>query len=201
MLTLKDIDGIKPVLGNTAIAKSPLWNKPVDKIIPAQLTAFRARLALDGQKAQADAAIDFALRQVARSNSAARLKMLDYVEPDDAVLTTTELVRGFEQMQRPMPAAILFGLEMGMTAEEVVSLTWTKAKELARSGALTDYARHILNSQPISITSSYVFWSHVGKKAMPLFGLDGEVFDVFGCVWAELQAGYRNLVVCSDLSE
>lgn len=201
MLALKDIDGVGPVLGNTAIATSPLWNAPVDKISPYQLTAFRARLSIDGMKAQADAMIDFALQRVARLDTAATLKMLDYVEPDDAVMTTTELVRGFEQMQRPKPAAILFGLEMGMSAEDVVSLTWPVAKQHASRGRLTDYARHILCSQPISISSRYVFWQQSGKKAMPLFGLESEVFDVFGRVWAELQAGYRNLVIVPEWSD
>lgn len=62
MLALKDIPGVAPVLGGTELAKSPIWNKPIDRIHPSQLMAFRARMSMRGQKAQADAALDYMLR-------------------------------------------------------------------------------------------------------------------------------------------
>lgn len=189
MLALKDIPGIAPVLGGTQLAQSPIWNTPVDRIHPAQLTAYRAKLALSGQKSQADAAIDYLLRQVA--SEAGSVSMLDYFEPNESFITSDELVRGFEQMQRPMPAAILFGLEMQLRPEEIVTLTWHKAKKLK----LTSYARHVLKSQPIHIATKYVFWQQRDDKVMPLFGLEQEVFDTFGKVWGELQHAYNRMIV------
>lgn len=189
MLALKDIPGVAPVLGGTQLAQSPLWNQPVDRIHPSQLMAFRTKLAMSGQKSQADAAIDYALRQVAQQ--VGNVSMLDYFEPNESFITTDALVRGFEQMQRPMPAAILFGLEMQMLPDEVVTLTWDKAKKLK----LTSYARHILKSQPIHIVAKYVFWQQRDEKVMPLFGMEQEVFDAFGKVWGELQHAYNRMAV------
>lgn len=189
MLALKDIPGVAPVLGGTQLAQSPLWNTPVDRIHPAQLTAYRAKLALSGQKSQADAAIDYMLRQVA--SEAGSVSMLDYFEPNESFITTDELVRGFEQMQRPMPAAILLGLELQLRPEEIVTLTWQKAKKLK----LNARSRHILNSQPINIATKYVFWQQREDKVMPLFGLEQEVFDIFGKVWGELQHAYNRMIV------
>lgn len=194
MLALKDIPGVAPVLGGTQLAQSPIWHMRVDRIHPSQLMAFRAKLALSGQKSQADAAIDFAVRQVAAAldkDEVLSVSMLDYFEPNDAVITTDQLVSGFAQMQRPMPAAILLGLELGLRPDEVVTLTWQKAKRLK----LTSYARHILNSQPIHIATRYVFWQQCEDKVMPLFGLEQEVFDQFGMVWGELQHAYNRMVI------
>lgn len=193
MLALKDIPGIAPVLGGTLLAQSPIWTTPVDRIHPSQLMAFRTRLALSGSKAQADAALDFAVRQVAQAvtkDEVLDVAMLDYIEPNEVTLTSAQVVTGFAQMQRPMPAAILLGLELGLTPDEVVTLTWQKAKKLK----LTQYARHILNSQPIHIATKYVFWQQRYTKVMPLFGLEQEVFDVFGMVWGELQHAYSRMV-------
>lgn len=192
MLALKDIPGVAPVLGGTQLAQSPIWFQPVDRIHPTQLMAFRAKLALSGQKPQADAAIDYVLRQVAQA--VGNVSMLDYFEPNESFITTDELVRGFKQMQRPMPAAILFGLEMHLRPDEVVTLTWNKVKKLK----LTSYARHILKSQPIHIATKYVFWQQHDDKVMPLFGIEQEIFDSFGKVWGELQHAYNRMIVTTQ---
>lgn len=195
MPALKDIAGIAPVLAGTALARSPLWSMPVDQIVPAQLTAFRTKQRLVGCKNQADAAIDFALRQVANALQEPDIAMLGYSEPHDRRMTSSELVRGFEQMRHPMPAAILFGLETYLAPDELVSLTWEKANKMLREGRVNNYARHILKSQVLSISSRYVFWWDSGRKHMPLFGLEKEVFDIFGCVWGELSILYQNIIL------
>lgn len=184
MLALKDIPGVAPVLGGTELAQSPIWEMRVDRIHPAQLTAFRAKLALCGKKAQADAAIDYVIRQVAKVDDAA--SMLWYVEPTEATVTVDDLLRGMKQLSRPMPAAIMFGLEMSMGADEIVCLTWRDAKKLK----LTSYALRILRSQPVHISTDYVFWQEYDGRPMPLFGLEQEVFDTFGVVWGELRHSY-----------
>ena len=48
MLALKDISGIEQVLGSSPIAQTPLWNMPIDKILPAQLIAFLCSHTGDG---------------------------------------------------------------------------------------------------------------------------------------------------------
>jgi hypothetical protein len=191
MLALKDIAGLAPALGASPITSSPLWNKPVDQIIPAQLSAFRARLAMQGRKAQADATIDFVVKKVGAALGRGSVPMLDYKEPVEDIIASCELAAGFELMPRPMPAAILFGLETGMPVDQVVTLTRQKARTLR---GLSQTAATALRVQPISLTSKYAFWRNVDDKAMPLFGLEQEVFDTFGRTWGELVVAYRRIV-------
>ncbi|MCL2874813.1 MAG: hypothetical protein FWF12_00665 [Betaproteobacteria bacterium] len=197
MQALKNIDGVAAVLGGTPLAQSPLWNMPVDKIVPAQLIAYRAKMTLANQKPQADAVIEYLLQRVA--NVVGSVSMLDYTEPSDTVITSLDLARGFAKMQRPLPAAILFGLEQGMRIEDVVTLTWPKAKKLLRGGKITGYAKHVLKSQPVHIATDYVFWRQDGKKVFPLFGLEQEVFDTFGKTWGEMLSAYTRLVLVEEV--
>jgi hypothetical protein len=116
-----------------------------------------------------------------------------------AVLTTGILKRGLIGMVRPRPAAILFGLEAGLEAEQVITLAWQKVKP----STLTPYAIHILDSQPRHIRCQYVFWQNYndGNKPLPLFGLNEEVFDAFGMVWGELAAAYEHIVFIDEDEE
>lgn len=193
MTALKNIDGVSPVLGNTPIAQSPIWTQPVDRIHPAQLVAFRKKMAMNGQKAQADAAIDFALNQIARSYGLENTLLTGYIEPQDAVMTTSLLMRGFGQMQHPYPAAILFALHANLKPEEVVSLTWARARKMARRHDCDPLVVQILRSQPIHIRAQYVFWREIDFKPVPLFGLEQLLFDTFGMVWAEFERAYRRI--------
>lgn len=198
MLALKDISGIEQVLGSSPIAQTPLWNMPIDKILPAQLIAFRKQMSMEGQQDQADAAIDYLLRQVSRnvtSREVAQIKMLEYTEPCDLTITSHAFVDGLEQFERPAPAAILFGLELGLRSDEVITLRWPDALMMMRRGELTERCRQILAKQPRHIASDYVFWVEGETRPMPLFGLDQQVFDVYGLVWGQLQAAYRRMIL------
>ncbi|MCX6654492.1 MAG: hypothetical protein NTY03_05145 [Candidatus Bathyarchaeota archaeon] len=109
-------------------------------------------------------------------------------------MTAGQLRQGFEKMPRPCPAAILFGLDTNMTVEQVMTLNWKEANRLRGQGKLSEFACHILDSQPIHIASNYVFWVIMNKKPMPLFGLDGLIFENFGLLWSELQSSCENLI-------
>jgi hypothetical protein len=120
---------------------------------------------------------------------------------NDSRMTAGQLKRGFEKMPRPYPAAILFSLEMSMNAEEVVMLTRLDAGALRKLGKLTEFAAHILDSQPIHIASKYVFWHEVNSTPMPLFGLDAMVFEAFGLLWGELGAACGRLIWIDEDAE
>lgn len=109
-------------------------------------------------------------------------------------MTAGQLRRGFEKMPRPCPAAILFGLDTGMQPDEVAALTWKDAKTLARDGGLSEYARHILNSQPVHIACQYVFWLERDGKPQPLFDIEWMVTQVFELLWNELELACDRLI-------
>ena len=195
MKSLKDISSFKR-LANTALASSPLWNLPAKKIKPHQLAAFRKRLELERYPAADSlfANIMLSLDEARLSGELTDAPVLSYSEPIHTALTSDDLIKGFALMTRPLPAAILFALEVGMSPEQVVTLTWKMVSKAFRYGGLTPIARRILEAQPRHIRSQYVFWREHGNKPIPLFGLELEVFGCFGMVWAELQQGYTSLV-------
>lgn len=196
MLALKDIKGVRPTLSRSFLSRSAIWNSPVDRIIPAQLFAIRAKMALKDKASEADEAIDYLVRQVKRAVGVGEIPyvpLMRYVRPDDSAFTLSELRSGLEKLKRPKPAAVLFGLEMDLPAEAVVSLTWDNARMLTRSGKLTWLAESILKNQPINIASNYVFWRYHENTPLPLFELEQEVFDVFNMVWAELSSYYARI--------
>lgn len=198
MPALKDIKSFKFNLANSRLANSPLWNQAVESIHPAQLHAFRAKLKLEGHEG-ADSLfkkITDALIDAQRTGDIKGAPILRYSEPATHTITAQAVRMAFERMTRPMPAAILFGLETGLTPERLVTLTWPKAKLLVLSGKVKTYARQILEAQPRHLNSEYVFWQQRGRSSpQPLFGLEMDVFEEFGMVWSELQEAYRKMTL------
>jgi hypothetical protein len=109
-------------------------------------------------------------------------------------MTAGDLRRGFEKMPRPYPAAVLFGLDATLESESVVTLTWEVAKAMNSRGELSEYAVHILKSQPVHITSPYVFWIQRDNKPQPLFDLDYQLAQTFGLLWGELAMSCERLI-------
>lgn len=202
MPALKEISSFKVSLADSQLAKSPLWNMQAHAIIPAQLSAFKARLGLEGFKGTSALFVKIvaALEQAKRSGEIENAPILRYSEPKPFVMTSRVLREGFERMTRPLPAAILFALETGLEPDELTALTWTKAKALVKTGKIKTYARLILESQPRHITSKCVFWKQdVKGTAQPLYELELEVFEQFKMVWSELQRAYSVMILNDDL--
>lgn len=192
MPALKDIKGFSS-FASTPLAQSVLWDRPAADIIPAQLVALRARLKLEGYDATDSLfrKVAAALDKVKQSGELAGAPILRYTEPKKAPMTSRDLRKGFEQMVRPMPAAILFALEVGIEADQVAVLTWTKLKTLK----LNPYAVQILEAQPRHIGSGYIFWKQANSGLpIPLFDIELEVFEKFNMVWGELEEAYRGMV-------
>lgn len=114
--------------------------------------------------------------------------------PKHSRMTAGQLRRGFEQIPRPCPAAVLFGLDASMSAEDVITLTWPAAKDMIKSGKLSEYAIHILKSQPVHIACQYVFWLEKDGKPEPLFDLEWLTVQIFGLLWSELGLSCERLI-------
>jgi hypothetical protein len=205
ILALKDIGQIQEILADSPLSQSPLWNKPVDQIIPAQLYAFVTRLSMSDHGEEARASIEIALKELAcavGSGEIPPVDVLQYREPKRDYMTVGELCTGLNKMSIPRPTAVIFALEIGASIEDVVTLTWTKAIRLSKAGRLSKLAFECLRSRPRYIRSNYVFWEYGQRNtALPLFGLTKEVFDIFGLVWGELAESYRNIILIDEASE
>lgn len=198
MTALKDILAGKT--GTSPLASSPMWTQQVGDIIPAQISAFVDRQAELGHRDQAESAVEIALAAITRAvgnNELPCPKMLSYYRPNRIVLTSTEIKDGLLMLEQPRAAAVLFALETGMDGVEVSRLTHRLLAEFRKGHSISPIAQECLNeAPPRHVALQYVFWrdSDAGMP-LPLFGLDADVFNAFGLVWAELAQGYNNLVI------
>lgn len=193
MQAMKDVAVLSAALGASPLAKSPIWSTPLTKVHPAQFLAFRHKMKEQGLKDQADAAIDYAISRLGHmvdEGILPDLPLLDYSEPERSVMTGEELVSGLSMMTRPMSAIVLFAMETGMQPDQIVTLT----RQAVRKMPLTPRAAEIVQAQPLSLTTKFVFWRDYSGRHMPAFGFDQELFDAFGQVWAELKPRLNNLV-------
>lgn len=195
---LKDIGSIKLLLGQSPLAQSPLWTKSIDTIVPQQLVAFTTNMGMQGREPKAHVTLELAMREIHKAVQDHKLPdtlpILTYKKSAHVTLTASELAQGLATLEAPRPAAILFGLEMGLTGTAAATVTWKQAIAWRNAGQLTERAAQILAKQPRHLQCAYVFWSESsGGRPLPLFGLDSDVFAAMGLLWAELQAGYRTL--------
>jgi hypothetical protein len=193
---LCNVGSVAARLAGSRLATSTLWRQPIDKIEPMQLHAFIVRASLEGHESQAVNEIQAAqieVHKAVESGQIVRPRLLDYERPTHKLLTVSELKNGLARMSRARAQAVLFGLETRQSIEAVVALKWT---DLAGMPALTQLAANTLKAQPRHLRTDYVFWEPAeGQKPMPVFGLERDVFDRFGCVWAELLTGYKHMLL------
>lgn len=186
-------------VGTSPLASSPMWTQQVGEIDPAQITAFVARLTESGRRDQAESAVEIALAAITRAvgnNELPVPRMLAYHRPNRTVLTSTEIKDGLLILEQPRAAAVLFALETGMDSVEVSRLTHRLLAEFKKGHQISPIAQECLNeAPPRHVALQYVFWRDTDSgMPLPLFGLEADVFNAFGLVWAELAQGYNNLV-------
>lgn len=185
--------------GTSLLAASPMWEQPVDQIIPAQVLAFVARNAALGRRDAAESAVHIALSRVSQAVDAGTLPrpaILNYTRPENAGISLRELRDGLHRMGDLKSAMVTFALEVGMDATEVSYLTYARLKTLRLDGqAFSELAEAALScAPPRQLALQYVFWedAELGMPA-PVVGLDADIFDAFGMVWAELAFEYNKL--------
>jgi hypothetical protein len=194
MQALKDVGEITALLSNTPLSASPLWDKPLDELHPAQLHAFLTRLTLDGHGEEARRIAEIVMAQIhAVQTPALAVPILGFAIPQER-MTLGELRAGLQTLTRPRPAAVLFGLEADLEIDSLITLKWDRANDLRQSGTLSKMAHDVLRLMPRHLGSPYVFWQEINGAAAPLFGLSLELADVFDMEWSELRNAYRTII-------
>jgi hypothetical protein len=176
-----------------------MWAQPVEEISPYQLHAFVDRQAEAGKRDQAESAVEIALAAITRAvgqNVLPVPAMLSYHRPLRIVMTSTEMKDGMRELGDVKAAAVLFALETGMDTVQVSRLTHRGLIEFKKGHQISELAQECLNAAPPRhVALQYVFWLDTDAGfPLPLFGLDADVFQAFGMVWAEVVAGYENMV-------
>lgn len=194
---IKEVGAVGRLLAKSNLSRSPIWNKPVEKVVPAQLHSFSTRLAMQGRADEARAELNLLLSELTQATLNGEVEALHLIGITDAKpLTAGQLVAGLSEMSQPRPAAILFALESGLDLEKTVSLRWSQAVMLRDT--LNQMASAILRLQPRHLWCDYVFWQ--GNRPLPLFGLETDVYDAFGMTWVEFELAYSRLVPYAEVS-
>jgi hypothetical protein len=197
MSALKNYEEAQVSLANTAIANSPMWSSPIENIVPEQVVSFRARLSLLGKQSEADSAIAAMMGVVLSLHEAGRLDkapVLRYKAPNTDAPTVDWFVSRLRALRGSEPAAVLFALHQNLRISQVVCMSRSGLKALADAKSLDPYARLIASKQLAHIYTDYVFWRYSGHVAMPLFGLESDLFDVFAMTWPELVTAYAGMI-------
>lgn len=194
-MLLKDIPGVLPSLADTAIARSKLWERDVSEIIPHQLVALRW-LAIE----RGDEDVDTYFDHLANCLNIAAvtgqipddLAILQYSKPKFGGLLSSELAAGVSKLNPAMARAAIFGLEMDLPLDRIMTLSFKQANAME----LTPLASAALSAQVRSISSNLAFWKKEDGQDVhtPIFGFANEVYESFGMSWNALRTGYQKLI-------
>lgn len=106
--------------------------------------------------------------------------------------TAGDLVEGLGFLEPVARRAVLFGLEQGLSVDEVIELTHARASSMH----LTPLAFAALEHCPRHIRLHYVFWATLQDGMItPLLGLERQVEAAFGGMsWSDLTAAYATMI-------
>lgn len=193
-MLLKEIPGLLPTLAGSVILQSKLWEKEVSKIHPTQLVAVRTKELIDNPTSNIDQEIAFLVKhiQFAELDDLCTSPLTNYFRPSDDRITTTEFVANLKKLEPAYRMALIFGLEMQLSAIRTGMLTVKQAHNLSNQ---TELARSVLHSCLLSTKTIHMFWrvtsdsEHVG-----LDDLNEVIYAAYGCSWMELSSRYKNMV-------
>ena len=108
------------------------------------------------------------------------------------VFTAGDLIEGLSFLEPTWRRAVLFGLEQGLDAESVVTMTHKRARQMR----LTELARAVVEQSPRHIRLEYLFWQQLQDGLVtPLIGFADQVRVAFaGMEWATLLGLYPKMV-------
>lgn len=193
-MLLKEIPGLLPTLNQSVITQSKLWNKDVTNIHPAQLLSLRTKTLIENPHSNIDQEITFLIKhiQFAELDDLCTSPLTDYYRPSSKAITTTEFVSCLKKLEPPYRLALIFGLEMGLSAIRTSMLTVQQAYNLADQ---TELAQAVIRSCLLSTKTIYIFWRSTSDNShIALDDLNEVVYGAFDCSWMELSTRYRKMV-------
>lgn len=193
-MLLKNIPGLLPTLNGSVLVESKLWNKNVEHIHPSQLTALRTKTLINNPHSNIDQEITFLIKhiQFAELDELCTSPLSDYYRPADKTITTTEFVAGLKKMMPEYRLALIFGLEMGLSAIRTSMLTVKQAHNLSNQ---TELAQAVLRSALLSTKTIYMFWHATeSNEHIALDDLNQVIYGAYGCSWMELSTRYKYMV-------
>ncbi|WP_151710778.1 hypothetical protein [Acinetobacter brisouii] len=192
-MLLKEVSGLYPELKDSPIVQSPIWNKNVSELHPVQLIAIRKKSLNENPSYDIDLDLNFLVKilQLAELDDILTSPLSRYIQPSTSSMTTHEFVQGLRNMAPEYRMAVIFGLEMRLSAIRVSNLTVGQICLLENK---TKLAQEVISNILVSNKTMYAFWTVRGDEHDGLDDLGEIVYEAFGCSWMELSARYRNMI-------
>ncbi|WP_354734624.1 hypothetical protein [Acinetobacter nosocomialis] len=194
-MLLKSVPGILPALKNSELATTKLWSMHIDRISNYQLNAVIAKFKLQNECSKIDKEVEYAVDQIkdAIYNSLIPVVKIARFKPkQENYITVSALINGLIKLRDSQRKALLFGLETGLSIDEVTILATNKAQEVARNSKL---AKEIIKNCAVSIKTNLLFWeSNEEKEHIKLENLEQAIYEAFGFTYNLLALKYQNII-------
>lgn len=195
-MLLKNIPGMLPVLENSDLSQTKLWQKSIKNIVPEQLTAIILKKLNEDPQSKIELEVQFAVKQIADAvlqGSIPDTRLARYTTPRRELITISNFIRGLHSLSLPKRRAVLFSLEADMPFSHVVNLTNQQAYRL--KSKVPPLAREIIDTNILSIHAGWAFWEGYQGRHEQLSNLEEHVYEAFGMTSYQLKRRYANVVL------
>lgn len=193
-MLLKDVPGVLPALATSAVTNYKIWNRDVKDLHPTQLVAIRTKeLELNPNSKIDEELAHLTLQlQFAVLDELCESPLIHYNRPRDRSILTSEFIAGLKALKPAYRFALIFGMEMGLSAIRTANLTVKQAHQLTDQ---TELAQSALRSTLLSTKTIYMFWTvdEATREHVPLDDLNEAVYEAFGMTWMDLGFRYHNM--------
>lgn len=199
-MQLQELGQVRQYLGHSPVFSDPIWVREASKVKPQDLTFFLARMTGHGLSKEAREALLVLQEEAVKSlslNGLNRLELLSFnFRGIDSRFAVDELVQGLSRLTKTQAQATLLGLEMGLTALQVVEMMWGQVLRFPPE-QITPLASEIIRARNAARHPRlpYVFWFSVTDLiAAPLLELQAQVETAFNRKWEVLSLEYETIL-------
>lgn len=195
-MLLKNIPGMLPVLENSDLSLTKLWQKPIERIVPEQFTAIIFKILNETPESKIELEIKFAVKQIKDAVDQGVIpatKLASFSTPRKEIIVMSNFIRGLHSLSFAKRRAVLFSLEAQLPFSQIENMTNQQAYRLAPD--MPKLAKDIIDSNVISIHAGWAFWENYDGKHEKLSNLEQHVYEAFGMTSYQLHKRYANMVI------
>jgi hypothetical protein len=195
-MLLKNIPGMLPVLENSDLSLTKLWHKPIERIVPEQLTAIILKNLNQNPESKIELEVKFAVKQIKDAVTQGIIpttRLASFSTPRKEVIVMSNFIRGLHSLSFAKRRAVLFSLEAKLPFSQVENMTNQQAYRLVPN--MSQVAKEIIDSNVISIHAGWAFWEKYDGKHEKLSNLEQHVYEAFGMTSYQLHKRYANIVI------
>lgn len=192
-MLLKEIPNLLPALAHSPIVESAIWEKDIKKILPVHLASIRKLNKLNTPTYPIDDDIAQLIKHVKQYslNTKTHTALIRYKKPNESFMTSTQYISGLKKLPTEYRLAVIYGMELQLSAMRVASLTISQAYLM---DDVSELARSALAGMVASINTPNAFWTVKDKRHVALDDLNEKTYEAFNVSWLTLMRLYRYMI-------